>query len=340
MSKLSYFHNWTLILSKKADKWFSYEGFLGVILEIPLVSDAGIFIQIHCGTTKDSLANSRRDKVNLDGDNKSMTRGISKMTPRLKLHHYFILSALAHTLVALGLVWQNQKTKPSSTEITIDFITKNSVKQQVVEQSRPSINKTTPSKSRFLSRNNQTVTEETQAVQKGKFRNSPHQKRNWAALTPRYRFSSTQGDSPTRKTRPTKPSANTPSQMDDSIKGVKKGLQTLLNTREFVYYSYYSRIRQQLRQRWESRIREKFRQIYRSGRQIASTQDHVTKVLVILNTKGHLVNVQILGPSGVRDLDSAAVEAFRAAAPFPNPPKGIANPKGQIQIPWEFVVEA
>lgn len=270
-----------------------------------------------------------------------------KVFRRLKLHHYFIFSVLVHTFVALGLIWQSQISKPSQTEITIDFITNDSItekkteKKQVVEQARQSINKSRPKDSRFLSRNNQTVKEETQAVKRGRFQNSPHRKRNWAALTPRYQFSKRAGDSPSRRLKPTaQPSKTVPSQADDSIKGVKKGLQTLLNTREFVYYSYYSRIRQQLRQRWQSRIREKFRQIYKSGRQIASTQDHVTKVLVVLNTKGHLVTVKILGPSGVEDLDTAAVEAFRSAAPFPNPPKGITNSNGQIQIPWEFVVEA
>lgn len=125
----------------------------------------------------------------------------------------------------------------------------------------------------------------------------------------------------------------------DYIKDKEKGPQTLLNTRAFAYYSYYQRIRTKIQHLWEPAIKEKVRRILASGRKIASTQDRVTKVIIILNAKGQLVNVQVLGRSGIRDLDEAAVEAFRAAEPFPNPPKGIAEKDGKIRIRWDFILE-
>jgi protein TonB len=76
------------------------------------------------------------------------------------------------------------------------------------------------------------------------------------------------------------------------------------------------------------------------GRTIASVEDRLTKVIIILDQKGTLIKVQVLDGSGVQDLDDAAVEAFRAAAPFPNPPKGIIDPDGTIKIRWDFVLEA
>ena len=42
----------------------------------------------------------------------------------------------------------------------------------------------------------------------------------------------------------------------------------------------------------------------------------------------------------MRELDDAAVEAFRQAAPFPNPPKGLIETDGTIKIRWNFVVES
>jgi protein TonB len=48
----------------------------------------------------------------------------------------------------------------------------------------------------------------------------------------------------------------------------------------------------------------------------------------------------VVGPSGLTDLDDAAVEAFRAAAPFPNPPNGIVEGDGLIRIRWDFILEA
>jgi TonB family protein len=131
-----------------------------------------------------------------------------------------------------------------------------------------------------------------------------------------------------------------PSQSDDYIKDVNTGMQTLLSTREFVYYSYYARIKEAIRQHWEPNVREKVKIIYRQGRSIASAKDRVTQVLVTLNAKGELIKVEILSPSGVEQLDGAAVEAFRSASPFPNPPKGMVEPDGTIKIRWDFVLEA
>lgn len=131
-----------------------------------------------------------------------------------------------------------------------------------------------------------------------------------------------------------------PSATDDSLKDVATGMQTLLSTREFVYYSYYNRIKDKLRQYWEPKIKEKMERIVRQGRRIASNTDRITRIVIILDDTGTLVRVQIVGASGVNDLDDAAVEAFRAAAPFPNPPKGIVDPDGTIKIRWDFILEA
>ena len=130
------------------------------------------------------------------------------------------------------------------------------------------------------------------------------------------------------------------SKTDDHLKNVATGMQTMLSTREFIYYSYYNRIKEKLRQYWEPKIKEKFERTIRQGRNIASEGDKITKVVIILDEKGTLIRVQVLSASGLVDLDEAAVEAFRAAAPFPNPPKGIVEKDGTIKIRWDFVLEA
>ena len=130
------------------------------------------------------------------------------------------------------------------------------------------------------------------------------------------------------------------SQTSDFLKDTPPSLQTMLSTREFVYYSYYQRIQNQIRQYWEPSIREKVRRIFASGRTIASERDHTTRVIIVLDREGNLIKVQVVGESGVKDLDDAAVEAFRAAAPFPNPPKGMTDKDGTIRVNWDFVIEA
>ncbi len=129
------------------------------------------------------------------------------------------------------------------------------------------------------------------------------------------------------------------SQTKDYLPDTEKGMETILSTQEFVYFTYYNRIRNQLNQYWEPKIKEKMIHMFKKGRKIASKEDQITKVLITLNTKGELVKVKILSESGTQELDEVALEAFKLAAPFPNPPKGIANENGVIEIRWDFVVE-
>lgn len=126
----------------------------------------------------------------------------------------------------------------------------------------------------------------------------------------------------------------------DYIKDLDPGLETLLSSKEFKFYTYFSRVRTQLNQHWAPKVRSKVSQMYKKGRRIASTDDMITRCLVTLDRSGRLVKVQIIGNSGLIELDEAAVEAFRSAAPFPNPPAGMVDTDGMIKIRWDFILEA
>jgi protein TonB len=80
--------------------------------------------------------------------------------------------------------------------------------------------------------------------------------------------------------------------------------------------------------------------MFMTGRHLASDEEKITRLIITLDINGKLIKVQVLGPSGITDLDDAAIEAFQAAAPFPNPPKGIVEADGTIKIRWDFVLEA
>ena len=247
------------------------------------------------------------------------------------------------------------------------------IKGQVVEQNKKALNDEVPEKARFLSEKNQRVVRETKAARTGQFKNTPdlnsgpNPAKPVAAQKPsKPKFPKLGKNLKVQKVSPVslpklvdlKPKFNYgkdytppqeqivksggqgPSQTDDYLKDVKTGLQTLLSTREFVYYTYYSRIKNKLRQYWEPMIKERITKILRSGRSIASSSNRVTNLLITLNQQGHLVKVQVMGESGLRDLDEAAIEAFESAAPFPNPPKGIIEQDGTIKIRWDFILEA
>jgi TonB family protein len=133
--------------------------------------------------------------------------------------------------------------------------------------------------------------------------------------------------------------ANIGSLPQDYIKGLKESETTALNTKEYVFYGYFQRIRERLDRAWVPILRERIHKMYRSGRHLASEMDHTTRVVVTLNQKGEIIKVAVIGASGVMDLDDAAVRAFNQAGPFPNPPRGIIDAKGIIEIPWEFVLK-
>lgn len=238
--------------------------------------------------------------------------------------------------------------------------------QQIVEQDEKSLNDEKPAKDAFLSAHDQTVKKQTVAKETGEFKNQKQQSHaNKPNLPPAAAKKSAQkskpsiqdlmGQSPAESLKKKddyeqtkvaeRERANTNSGGDvsrsaDYLKDIDQGAETMLNTREFKYYTYYTRIRRQLSQYWEPRVRDRLSAMFRQGRKIAADQDHITKLLITLNEAGGLVRVQVLSESGVSDLDDAATEAFRSAAPFPNPPKGIVESDGTVKIRWDFVLES
>ncbi len=123
------------------------------------------------------------------------------------------------------------------------------------------------------------------------------------------------------------------------IQGVREGEVTALNTKEFVFYSYFERVRKQLDQAWQPLVRQNIQKILKSGRKLASNADHITRALVTLNQQGQILRIQVLEESGSQDLDQAAVDALNRAGPYPNPPKGLVDGKGEVQIRWDFILK-
>lgn len=126
---------------------------------------------------------------------------------------------------------------------------------------------------------------------------------------------------------------------NDYIEDVPLGDATNLNTTEFKYYGFYFRIRQRLEQYWGRTLKEKASNLYKSGRKIASDNDMITSLVITIDKKGKIVDVEIKGSSGIKELDEAAVESFNQAGPFPNPPLGMFN-GSNIKIEWGFVVKS
>ncbi len=123
------------------------------------------------------------------------------------------------------------------------------------------------------------------------------------------------------------------------IQGMKEGEFSALNTKEFVFYSYFERVRKQLDQAWQPILRENVHRLLKSGRHLASNSDFVTRALVTMNQKGEILRIQVLEESGTQDLDQAAIDALNKAGPYPNPPKGLIDSMGHVEIRWDFILK-
>lgn len=288
-----------------------------------------------------------------------------------RLAMFVVLSFLVHVAVyvTLHLTPDKKSTFAKQETIEIDYRTDSTkAVKQLIEQDEKRLNEDEPDAEAYLGRHTQRVVKETRAAHHGDFKNrsgqgqeksTQEQKENPAEVAqekkskPKSKVSSqgtlpTLGDlKPTFRPQYQRQFEDIPvgkggevSSTNDHLKQQPVGIETMLNSREFVYYTYYQRIRSQLRQYWEPSIRERVRKIFAQGRSIASTKDHRTQVVIVLDQQGSLLKVQVVNESGVSDLDEAAVDAFRAAEPFPNPPQGMIEPDGTIKIRWDFILEA
>lgn len=134
------------------------------------------------------------------------------------------------------------------------------------------------------------------------------------------------------------PSRNV-SSTNDYLEDIPLGDMTNLNTVEYQYYGFYHRIKQKLEQFWGRSLYDKAEQMAKSGRRVPASEDLITSLQVTLDQSGEILAVRIIGTSGIKELDDAAIESFREAGPFPNPPKGLIR-NGKVTLEWGFVVKS
>lgn len=112
---------------------------------------------------------------------------------------------------------------------------------------------------------------------------------------------------------------------------IEVGDETLLNTREYVFASFYVRMKRQMEAFWNPQA------IIYSGR--LKHNQYITVVTIILEPDGKVKSARLAQTSGDIELDRAALYAVNKGAPYLNPPMALVGPDGYIQIPnWHFIV--
>ncbi|MBI4509044.1 MAG: TonB family protein [Deltaproteobacteria bacterium] len=108
----------------------------------------------------------------------------------------------------------------------------------------------------------------------------------------------------------------------DYLKDVDEGEETLLNTKRWKYSSFFNRVKRAVAQSW--RPDDEYRKRDPSG-QIYGGKNRYTVLKVSLRPDGSIRDLLVERPCGVDFLDDAAIDAFRDAEPFPNPPLGLVD---------------
>ena len=72
---------------------------------------------------------------------------------------------------------------------------------------------------------------------------------------------------------------------------------------------------------------------------IYGSRNRYTELRIQLKPDGRLGNVAVCQPSGLEFLDDEAIEAFKEAAPFPNPPRQLIEANGLINFGFGFLFD-
>lgn len=209
---------------------------------------------------------------------------------------------------------------------------------------------------RFLSADRQRVRKEMQASQSGMTKNreqgsadkirEQEQKKSLADRTQNERFETAKDYSPDgvdiaknlqEYARTMDPA---PSTVGEALpQDVSIGSFTALNTDRYVYYSFYSRIEDMIRFRWESRVRQAVDSFDRNYiLSVVGQKNWVTSLDIWLNKDGRFHSAHILKESGIAKFDQAAALAFKEAGMFSNPPAEMIEDDGYIHLRYNFNV--
>ncbi|HUU00884.1 MAG TPA: energy transducer TonB [Myxococcota bacterium] len=123
---------------------------------------------------------------------------------------------------------------------------------------------------------------------------------------------------------------------NDYIRDVPKGEETMLNSREFKYATFFNRVKRGVSEHWSPGDAYVRRDPYGN---IYGVKDRYTVLNVELSTAGELHGVSVAQSCGVSFLDDEAISAFQGASPFPNPPRGLADADGMIRFQFGFYFE-
>lgn len=118
--------------------------------------------------------------------------------------------------------------------------------------------------------------------------------------------------------------------------GIKEGSFTSLNTDQFMYYSFFSRINVQLRSRWVQQLRNYAANLNIQRLNEIAAAPRTTQIEILIDPDGAFIESILIRTAGYRVLDQAVLNSFKSAAPFLNPPRELVESDGYIHLKYSF----
>ncbi len=126
---------------------------------------------------------------------------------------------------------------------------------------------------------------------------------------------------------------------DDAIPDqFRLGDFTVLNTDANLYYTFFARVKNQIRFRWIAQIENIIGNV--QGLQIRNRnqEEWNTQIEIVLDSRGNYLSGSVMRESGLPAFDKAAILSFKNGAPFPNPPTEMIEKDGKIYLDYAFQV--
>jgi TonB family protein len=121
----------------------------------------------------------------------------------------------------------------------------------------------------------------------------------------------------------------------DYLRDVDEGGETALNAKRWKFATFFNRVKEQVQNHWKAG--QEYQRRDPTGA-IYGAQDRFTLVHIQLRSDGSLAKASVAQTCGVDFLDDTAIEAFKEAQPFPNPPHQLVR-AGVIDFDFGFYVE-
>lgn len=125
------------------------------------------------------------------------------------------------------------------------------------------------------------------------------------------------------------------STISSDVQNVSIGNMTALNTDRYTFYSFYQRIEELIRPRWEQKAQAA---LERWSAMRGKTTQWTTEVEIWIQPNGEFHSAHILRESGFNLMDTAATSPFKEARFFPNPPPEMVQDDHFIRINYRFIV--